>query len=286
MKRYNYELGLVTKLPKNAAGLIATVRGFGFGVCHLSVYNPDYLTDEARDVLLDEAKQYDVRLTAMWAGYPGRVVWDLIDGPATTGLVPLELREERTAIIKHAADLAASLGIREVITHLGFVPEDLNDYRYKSLIPVLQDIARHCKANGQDFCFETGQETPVTLLRTIEDVGMDNVGVNFDPANLLLYGKGNPVDAVALLGPWIRSVHAKDGRYPTDGRHIGEEKPVGKGQVDFPALLRQLADAGYRGAICIESDLPDDQRAAAIELGKEELEGWLGTEFPRKSPTS
>jgi sugar phosphate isomerase/epimerase len=275
MPRHRHRLGLVTKLHEDATGQIAAVRGFGLDTCHLSVYRPDYLTEANRAIILAEAKQHDVEITAMWAGYPGKVVWDLIDGPVTTGLVPVEVREERAAIIKRSADVAASMGIHEIITHLGFVPEDLHDERYKSLIPVIRDIAAHLKKNGQVFCFETGQETPVTLLRTIEDVAMDNVGVNFDPANLLLYGKGNPVDALPLLGPHIRSVHAKDGFYPKDGRHLGEERPVGKGAVDFPRFLDGLAAIGYRGPLCIECDLPEEQRPAAIAEGKRALEAWL-----------
>lgn len=275
MTRHRHRLGLVTKLHGDAKGQIAAVRGFGLDVCHLSVYRPDYLTEANRAIIMAEAKAHDVEITAMWAGYPGKVVWDLIDGPITTGLVPVEMRAERSAIIKRSADVAASMGISEIITHLGFVPEDLHDARYKSLIPVIRDIAAHLKASGQVFCFETGQETPVTLLRTIEDIAMDNVGVNFDPANLLLYGKGNPVDALPLLGPHIRSVHAKDGFYPKDGRHLGEEKPVGDGQVDFPRFLDGLAAIGYRGPLCIECDLAEEQRPAAIEKGRRALEGWF-----------
>ena len=275
MPRHPHELGLVTKLHEDATGQIAAVRGFGLDVCHLSVYRPDYLTEANRAIILAEAKAHDVEITAMWAGYPGKVVWDLIDGPITTGLVPVEVREERSAIIKRSADVAASMGIREIITHLGFVPEDLHDERYKSLIPVIRDIAAHLKRNDQVFCFETGQETPVTLLRTIEDVAMDNVGVNFDPANLLLYGKGNPIDALPLLGPHIRSVHAKDGFYPKDGRHLGAEKPIGEGQVDFPRFRDGLAAIGYGGPLCIECDLPEGEREVAVRNGVQALEELL-----------
>ena len=271
----DYEIGIVTKLPKVAEGTIARVREMGFGVCHLSVYDPASYTEATRDLILRECAEHDVRITALWAGYPGHVVWDLIEGPVTTGLVPPALRAERVALMKHAADFAASIGVSEVITHLGFVPEDLNDPLYRSLIPALQDIADHCRGNGQDFCFETGQETPVTLLRTIEDVGRENVGVNFDPANLILYGKGNPIDALPLLGPWIRSVHAKDGLYPRDGRTVGEEKPVGDGQVDFDRFLPALRATGYSRPICIECDLPEVDRADAIALGRGRLEQWL-----------
>jgi sugar phosphate isomerase/epimerase len=272
-----FDIGIVTKLPKDSSGLIESIRSAGFASCHLSVYDPSYLTDAAIEILARDAKDKGVTMSALWAGYPDRVVWDLIEGPATAGVVPRALRAGRAALIKRSADLAASLGIEEVITHAGFIPENLDDPNYGSLLPVLSDIAKHCRRNGQRFCLETGQSTPTTLRRTLEDLGCDNVGVNFDPANLLVYGKGNPTDAVPILAPWIRSVHAKDGTYPTDGRNVGEEKPIGEGIVGFPRFLGALADAGYRGGIWIECDLPDDRRIDAIELGLSRLKEWLAS---------
>jgi len=93
--------------------------------------------------------------------------------------------------------------------------------------------ADSCGPAGQNFRCETGQETPVTLVRAIRDAGLDNVGVNFDAANLILYGKANPVDAVDILAPYIQGVHAKDGLYPTGPERLCAEVPIGQGKVDF-----------------------------------------------------
>lgn len=153
-------------------------------------------------------------------------------------------------MVLQGADFAASLGIPTVITHLGFIPEDPKDERYTSLLPVLAEIAEHCAGLGLNFCFETGQETPVALLRIIEDLGLPNVGINLDPANLLLYGKGNPVDSIDVFGAHIRGVHVKDGEYPTDGRNLGQEKPVGEGRVNFPCCLRSCGTPAT-GASCV-----------------------------------
>ncbi|TMV52732.1 sugar phosphate isomerase/epimerase [Paenibacillus mesophilus] len=98
-----------------------------------------------------------------------------------------------------------------------------------------------------EFWFETGQETPVVLLRTIQRVGTNNLGINYDPANLILYGKGNSVEALDMIGPYIRNIHVKDGFYPTDGEHLGRQVAVGQGKVDFPRLLAGLKKLGFQG---------------------------------------
>jgi len=275
MAKGRWDLGLAVKMIEGPDKIIGKVRSYGLGTCHIGVRDPDYYSDTTLALLSDELQKHEVTATALWAGWPGRVAWDLLDGPSTVGVVPYELREERAAVIKQGADWAARLGIEHVITHLGFVPEDGNDPQYTSLIPVLTSIANHLEQNGQTFLWETGQETPVALLRTIEDVGMPNVGVNLDPANLILYGKGNPVDAVGVLGQHIRAVHVKDGTYPTNTRGLGEEKVVGDGQVDFPRLLEALGAEGYDGTLCIECEFPGAEQDAAIRTAISRLEKWL-----------
>lgn len=272
-----FEIGLLVKLEVEAGpeAAIQKISDFGLNCCHISTYEPENYTDEVRERLRAAAAEKDVRIVALWAGWPGRRVWDLNEGPETIGLVPYDVRDERAAMIKQGATFAAALGIPTVITHLGFIPEDPKDERYTSLIPVLRDIAEHCAELGQDLCFETGQETPITLLRVIEDIGLDNVGINLDPANLLLYGKGNPVDSLDVFGKYVRGVHVKDGEYPTDGRNLGQEKPVGEGRVNFPLLLEKLWDHGYRGELCIESEFTGEEQLRAIETTKQRLRGWV-----------
>lgn len=115
------------------------------------------------------------------------------------------------------------------------------------------------KKNDQRFLFETGQETPVTLRRLIEDVGTGNCGINFDPANLILYGKANPVDAIDTFGEFIYNTHLKDGLYPTDGRELGKEVILGEGKVNYPALVKGLKDCGYKGPYIIEREVEGDE---------------------------
>src|SRR5260370_29889945 len=116
----------------------------------------------------------------------------------------------------------------------------------------MRAVASYCRRNAQNVRYETGQETAITLMGAIHDVGLDNQGVKFDLGNLILYGKANPVDAIELLGPYVQGIHAKDGLWPTNPRKLGEEVPIGKGKVDFPRIIARLKELNYRGAVTIE----------------------------------
>ncbi|MDL2234298.1 sugar phosphate isomerase/epimerase, partial [Ruminococcaceae bacterium OttesenSCG-928-L11] len=139
----------------------------------------------------------------------------------------------------------------------------------------LRTVAEHLKKNGQNFLLETGQETPVTLLRVIEDIGTGNVFINLDPANLIMYGKANPVDALDVIGKYVRGVHAKDGVYPTNGRSLGDEVALGEGKANFPQLVKGLHAYGYTGSLTIEREISGEQQTKDILMAKEKLEGYI-----------
>ena len=140
----------------------------------------------------------------------------------------------------------------------------------------MRDVVGHCRKNGQNFRYETGQETPITLIRAIRDVGLDNQGVNFDLANLILYGKANPVDAMEILGPYVQGIHAKDGLWPVNPRNLGEEVPIGQGNVDFPRIIARLKEMNYRGAVTIEREISGPQQMEDVRAAKEYLEKLVG----------
>ncbi len=196
--------------------------------------------------------------------------------PTCQGLVPRETRAARIAHIRKASDFAKQCGIAAVQTHCGFIPENPNDPVYKETVAAMREVAEYCKRNGQNFRYETGQETPITLVRAIQDVGMDNQGVNFDLANLILYGKANPVDAIELLSPYIQGIHAKDGLWPTNPRKLGEEVPIGKGKVDFPWIIPRLKELNYRGAVTIEREISGPQQVEDVRAAKAYLEKLIG----------
>ncbi|MEM1506644.1 MAG: sugar phosphate isomerase/epimerase family protein [Candidatus Bathyarchaeia archaeon] len=270
------KLGVIVSLRRgNLEEEIEKVHKYGFPTCQVACWDMNLYERDVAHYLKKLSSKYDVEVTAVWAGLPGKYVWNFIDGPSTIGLVPIETREVRVKALKKASDFTRDLGVENIATHVGFIPENPRDPIYISLIDTLKDVAEYCADNGQFFLFETGQETPITLLRTIEDVGADNLGVNFDPANLLMYGKANPVDALDILGKYVRGVHAKDGEYPTNGRELGKEKPLGEGRVNFPSLISKLKALGYNGAITIEREIQGPQQIEDILRAKKILEGLI-----------
>jgi len=147
--------------------------------------------------------------------------------------------------------------------------------RTDSSVAAIRKVAEHCHANGQFFLMETGQETPTTMARALRDAHLPNIGVGLDTANLILYGKANPVDAVDIIGKDVRSVHAKDGKWPTDPSKLGEEVLIGKGLVDFKAVFTKLHNLGYTGAITIERETSGPQQIEDVKNEKNYLQQIL-----------
>ncbi|MBQ8688965.1 MAG: sugar phosphate isomerase/epimerase [Clostridia bacterium] len=251
---------------------IARVREFGFDYCQFTCWNHSLLTDELAERIVRACEKYSVKISTLWVGWSGPAVWDFIEGPAVLGIVPVEYRYARMQELMHGSDFAKKLGVGQIATHMGFLPESPVDPQYLPMLAAIRHLADHCKANGQYLLFETGQETPVTVLRFIEDSGRDNLGVNLDPANLIMYGKANPIDALTVFGKYVRDVHAKDGKYPTCGRELGPEVPIGEGEVNFPALVKRLKEIGYDGVLTIEREIEGDEQTRDIIAAKKLLE--------------
>jgi L-ribulose-5-phosphate 3-epimerase len=260
------QVGVLVPLQQNPEESIRTVQEFGFPTCQVSCWDPERVTVEMAHALRRAADAAAIAITTLWVGTPGRRVWNFVEGPGTIGLVPPETRTQRLAALKQGADVASWAGVSSITTHVGFIPENPGDPNYPPVVEALRDLGAYCRSKGLEFWFETGQETPVTLLRTIQDLGLPNLGINLDPANLLMYGA------------YVRGVHAKDGEYPTNGRDLGQEKPLGQGRVDFPRLIGALQALGYAGALTIEREISGTQQVADILAGKELLENLLDNE--------
>jgi sugar phosphate isomerase/epimerase len=267
-------LGLIVAIGKDPDAALAKVKDLGLPTAQIFV-------DEFEPGLVERLQQavdkHGIEPTALVVGGPGKEVWDFYQGPLTIGLVPRETRAVRIAHIKKASDLAKQCGITAVQTHCGFIPENPNDHVYNETVAAIREVATYCKRNGQNFRYETGQETPITLVRTMQDVGTDNQGVNFDLANLILYGKANPLDAIELLGPYIQGIHAKDGLWPTSPKTLGEEVPIGKGKVDFPRIIARLKELNYHGAVTIEREISGPQQMEDVRAAKTYLETLIGS---------
>jgi L-ribulose-5-phosphate 3-epimerase len=266
-------LGLILGVDKDPDAAIAKVRNLGLPTCQAHIDKTDR---ELAGRLRQALDKYQIEATSVVVGGPGRHVWNFYEGPLTIGLVPRDTRDARVAHMKAASDFAKECGIPAVQTHCGFIPENPNDPVYNETVAAIRDVAAYCKRNGQSLRYETGQETPITLLRTIQDVGLDNQGVNFDVANLILYGKANPVDAIEILGPYVQGIHAKDGLWPTNPKELGKEVPIGQGKVDFLSIINRLKKLDYRGAITIEREISGPKQVEDVRAAKAYLEKLIG----------
>ncbi len=251
--------------------------GQGFRHCQLMCWDPSLWTEENADAIRAMFKENGMTITAFWNGWEGPAVWNFYDGPLTLGLVPETYRYARAKNLIDGSDFAKRLGVTDVISHMGFLPENPNDPVFPALAATLRSVAEHLKQNGQYLLFETGQETPTAMLRMFEKIGTDNLGVNLDPANLIMYGKSNPVDALDVFGKYVRGVHAKDGRYPSNGQYLGPEVKLGEGKVNFPALIRGLHELGFDGSLTIEREIAGEQQTLDILEAKSKLEAIIAS---------
>lgn len=270
------DLGLLINPYGDSEAIIRRVHDLGFGNCFLSL---DSYLNSFTPALADKfgalLGKYAVTATTVEVVGPGPLEWNFTRGPATVGLVPPTTRAARIDALRQASDFAKLLGIPQVQTHCGFIPEDPGNPLYAGTVEAVRTVAQHCQGNGQHFLMETGQETPTAMSRVIHDVDLPNLAVGLDTANLILYGKANPVDAVDILGPHVRSVHAKDGRWPTDPSKLGEEVLIGKGLVDFKQVFAKLHRLGYAGAITIERETSGPQQIEDVRQEKLYLERVL-----------
>ncbi len=247
----------------------------GFRHCQLVSWNPELWTEENAKEVLRLQEKYGVEITAFWCGWEGPRRWNFTEGPETLGIVPVAFRAGRIKNLLDGAAFARRIGVGDVVTHMGFIPENMSDPNYPGVVAAVKVVAQELEHYGQNLLFETGQETPVVLLRLFGDVGTGNLFANLDPANLILYGKANPVDALDVIGDYVRGVHAKDGLYPTNGRELGREVKVGEGRANFPALLKGLKAHGFDGSLTIEREITGEQQTKDILETKRYLEDLI-----------
>ena len=271
------EIGVIIRISEgvDVEEKFRKLSELGIKTCQINVWEDGIKTDEMADMINQLKKKYDIKITAFWCGWEGRAVWNFYEGPLTLGIVPSDYRYARIKNLKLGSDFAKKIGVTDMVTHVGFLPENPNSTEFHEVVSAIRDVAEYCKRNDQYFLFETGQETPVTLLRTIEEVGTGNLGVNLDPANFILYGKANPVDSLDIIGKYVRGVHAKDGKYPTNGRELGKEYPLGEGDVNFPELIKKLKKVGYKGALTIEREISGEKQIKDIKNAKKLLESLI-----------
>lgn len=226
-------------------------------------------TSANADRFLKRLAELGIQLTAVFGGFEGESYADIPTVSRTVGLVPPKTRAERTREMKEIADFAKLLNCSVVALHLGFVPHETDSPLYREVIDVTRDVCDHCGGNGQSLHLETGQETADGLLKFILDVQRDNLFINFDPANMILYGTGEPIAALKKVGRFVRSVHCKDGKWAKNpGQEWGQEVPLGEGDVGFENYLRTLNEIGYSGPLTIEREIPQEPERQKAEIGR------------------
>jgi sugar phosphate isomerase/epimerase len=216
---------------------------------------------------MSQLDQMGVQLTCVFGGFSGESYADIPTVARTVGLVPPATRTPRLAEMKEIAAFARQLECSVAALHLGFVPHEVQSTDYRDVVAATQDLCRFCRGLGQNLHLETGQESATALLQFIDDVGADNLFVNFDPANMILYGTGQPIEALLQIGSRVRSVHCKDATWAArPGMEWGREVALGKGDVDFDRFLRALLQIGYEGPLTIEREIPQDPLRQKSEI--------------------
>jgi len=248
------------------------VRSLGLFTCQMSVPSEEWWSKERIELIKKTAKEKKIEITSLICGFEGESYRDIPTIKRTVGLLNPEMQGKRVLRVFSYSDLAAELGIEVIQAHIGFIPEDRNNPDYKGLVIVLQKIADYCKENNQSFALETGQEKALVLSKFIEDVNRLNIGVNFDPANMLLYDADDPIKALDVLGKYVIGVHCKDGKRPERKGELGKEYPLGEGDVGIENFIEKLKKIGYTGPLTIEREISGEKQMGDILEAKKLLE--------------
>jgi sugar phosphate isomerase/epimerase len=212
----------------------------------------------------------DFRVGTVFAAYIGESYADIPTVRQTVGFVPPATRAERELRTLAVADFAAALGVSGIATHIGFVPEDQASEEYVAVREMVRRVCDHAARHGQMFALETGQESAPALLEFLLAAKRANLRINFDPANMILYGTGDPTAALDTLAPHVLTVHCKDGDWPPKDSPgaLGEERPLGQGAVGIERFIAKLKEIGYKGPLTIEREATDPvRRQRDIEAG-------------------
>jgi sugar phosphate isomerase/epimerase len=269
------EIGLVIWAEGTAETTLKQVADYGLQVIQLGVPPSVDCTKAVAEWKTALAASPDVAITSAVCCYAGEDYTDLATVHESVGFTTAKYRAERIARTREIADFAREFDIPAVSCHIGFIPADPADPLYAELTEVTRTICDAVAANGQNFVLETGQESADVLLRFIADVGRPNLKINFDPANMVLYGSGDALQALALLKDHVFSVHCKDGTSPVASGQLGKECALGDGEVDFPGFLRLLEKISYTGSLTIEREEPDRARKIAdVHTAIARLKQW------------
>mgnify|MGYP000870043825 FL=1 len=263
-----WPLGVFASIDAGLGVRLEVAHELGVRTVQLHAPHRASRTRQNAEAFLARLADLGVRITVVFGGFEGESYADIPTVARTVGLVPPETRAERLVEMKEISDFARLLGVPAVGLHVGFVPHDTCDPRYAEVLAVVRELCDHCRAHGQNLHLETGQEPADILVRFLQDVDRENLFVNFDPANMILYGCGEPIDALRKVGPFVRSVHCKDATWAAQpGKEWGREVPLGQGDVGMETFLCTLLEIGYTGPLTIERETAPDPAQQKEEIG-------------------
>ena len=244
--------------------IVQMVKGLGVTCGQLGIDPDADLTPAGIEAWGRALEEQNFTLTAVFPGYRGESYADIPTVQTTVGFVPPATREEREKRTYECSDFAKALGVGEVATHIGFLSEDRDGPDYVAVRDMVRRVCDHCRRNGQRFGLETGQESATALRNFIRDVDRGNLGINFDPANMILYGCGEPLEALDMVKERVISVHCKDALWPKEKGIWGTEVPLGQGDVGMDRYVAKLRGIGYRGPLSIEREITGEEQRGDI----------------------
>lgn len=265
-----WPIGVFASIDAGFGVKLEVVRDLGVKTIHLHTPHRETRTEENAKLFLQKLNDYGITITTVFLGFDGESYESIEITAKTVGLVPKETRAARLVESYEISDFAKLLEVTAIGSHIGFVPHDKSSDDYREIVETARQLCDHLAGNGQTLHLETGQESVEGLLGFIEDVHRDNLFINFDPANLILYGIGNPLGALKAVGSRVRGVHCKDATATTGtpGVDWGREVPFGTGQVDAEAFLRTLKEVGYEGPLTIEREISQEPERQKAEIGQ------------------
>jgi len=240
---------------------VADVKKLGVRCGQLGVDGAFELNTAAAEDWRLALEQEDFTLVTVFAAYEGESYADIPTVQRTVGFIPRGSRVARFERTCAVSDFAAALGVGSIACHIGFVPEDRSHVDYVEVRELVRRICDYAARHGQTFALETGQEPAATLLGFLRDVDRPNIAINFDPANMILYGTGDPIEALGALGKHVISVHCKDGVWPPkdNPNALGSEMPLGKGDVGIERFLAKLREIGFEGPLNVEREAQNQE---------------------------
>ena len=268
------KLGTIVGISKDPKAAFERVLELGLPTCQISSSAERMVREIEPQAVRKAAEETGIEMSSIFLGFEGQI-WDRFKGFPTMGFVAPEHRERRLELAKKFADKVKEIGLTNIVSHVGFIPDDPNDPVYIGFIEVMKEYVAYCAERTIEFRFETGQELPSTLKRTIHDIGLDNLAINLDPGNLILYGKAYSLDAVEIFGEYIKALHAKDGLWPNRDEPLGIEVPLGEGEANFPLLIPRLKEKGFKGPITIEREIKGPKQKEDILKAVKFLEPYL-----------